>query len=339
METKMARNIVTKKKGPILVTGAAGFIGMHVCEALLARGERVVGFDALTPYNDPALKKRRLGLLSRHTRFSFFKGSISKGDAFALHVQKTKPRAIIHLAAQAGVRHSLKDPQSYVDSNVTGSLAVFEAARAGNIPVVYASSSSVYGEREGVFKETDRTDSPVSLYAATKKSTENIASAYANLYGLSLIGLRFFTVYGPWMRTDLAIYKFARLLALGKEVPLYAEGKGERSYTHVSLITDGILSALDRITPGHVVYNLGSEQTFKTRAMLQMLAHELHVKPKVKLLPHQNGDVMYTRASGQKAKRALGVASRVPLRKGLNEFAQWFRDNQKFLLSLHDMHS
>lgn len=333
----MERKPLTKQ--PIIVTGAAGFIGMHVCEALLIRGERVIGFDALTPYNDPRLKKKRLALLAAHPRFSFTKGTLSKGNVFKTLVRKEKPRAIIHLAAQAGVRYSQENPQSYIDSNVTGSLAVFEAARLYTTPVVYASSSSVYGEREGVFKETDSVESQVSLYAATKRTTELLAATYTSLYAIPMTGLRFFTVYGPWMRTDLAVFKFARLLLQGKTIPLFAKGRGKRSYTHISLVVEGTLRALDRQKKGHAIYNLGSERTYTTGQMLELLAQKLGVLPHTKLLPHQRGDVMYTRASGAKAKKELGVTTRVSLERGLDEFAQWFRANEKFLLSLRDMHT
>lgn len=338
MEKEMARNSV-KKQHPIIVTGAAGFIGMHVCNALLARGDRVIGFDALTAYNDPMLKKKRLSLLAKHKNFSFVKGTISKGTVFFHLIKKEKPRAIIHLAAQAGVRYSQENPQSYIDANITGSLAVFEAARLYTTPVVYASSSSVYGEREGIFKESDITESPVSLYAATKRATELLAATYVSLYNIPITGLRFFTVYGPWMRTDLAIYKFARLLSLKKPIPLFAEGKGKRSYTHISLVVEGTLRAVDRIQAGHTIYNLGSERTYTTNEMLEMLAERLGVEAKVNKLASQRGDVMYTRASGVKAKRELGVTTRVSLAEGLREFASWFRENEKFLLSLKDMHS
>ncbi|OGC88935.1 hypothetical protein A2419_01060 [Candidatus Adlerbacteria bacterium RIFOXYC1_FULL_48_26] len=336
----MARNTVKKQnKKPILVTGAAGFIGMYVCEALLARGEKVIGFDAVTPYNDPKLKTKRLARLKEYKNFSFKKGRLESKKTIAGIVAKEKPRAIIHLAAQAGVRYSHEDPQSYIDSNVMGSLNVFEAARLYKTPVVYASSSSVYGEREGIFRESDKAESPASLYAATKKTTEIIAATYNSLYGIPMTGLRFFTVYGPWMRTDLAMYKFARLLLLGKKIPLFANGKGRRSYTHISLVADGAIAAMDTLTSGHTVYNLGDERTFETTAMLDMLSKALGVVPNVQMLPHQKGDVMLTRASGAKAKKELGVVARVPLAQGIEEFAAWFKENKKFLLSLSDMHN
>lgn len=338
MENTMAKHTI-KKSGPIIVTGSAGFIGMHVCEALLKCGERVVGFDAMTPYNDPAFKKKRLAALKKYARFSFVKGRLEEGTTLERLVARTHPRAIIHLAAQAGVRYSQENPRSYIDANVMGSLAVFEAARIYTTPVIYASSSSIYGDRSGVFKETDRTDEQASLYAATKKSTENIASAYSSLYTIPMIGLRFFTVYGPWMRTDLAMFLFARRLLLRQTIPLFARGKGKRSYTHISLVVDGVLRALDRIKPGHTVYNLGDERTFETNTMLALLSVALGVEARVRMLPPQKGDVMVTRASGAKAKRELGVSARIPLEKGVKEFADWFKENKKFLLSLHDMHS
>ena len=340
MGKAMATNTIKNKhRAPIIVTGAAGFIGMHVCKKLLERGDTVIGFDAMTSYNDPALKKKRLQLLAPYKQFSFVKGSLSKGNSFLELVKKEKPRAIIHLAAQAGVRYSQENPQSYIDSNVSGSMAVFEAARVLGTPIIYASSSSVYGERGGVFRESDQTDSQASLYAATKKSTEIIAENYYNLYGTPMVGLRFFTVYGPWMRTDLALFKFARLLLLGKTIPLYAEGKGKRSYTHISLVVDGIIAALDSHKEGHTIYNLGDERTFETKKMLELLSKALGVTPKMHILPPQKGDVMLTRASGAKAKRELGVSATIPFTEGVKEFAAWFRENQKFLLSLSDMHS
>lgn len=336
----MAKNSVkTKNKSPIIVTGAAGFIGFHVSQKLLERGDKIIGFDALTPYNDPALKKKRLQLLAAYKNFSFIKGSLSKGDAFLQLVKKEQPKAIIHLAAQAGVRYSQENPQSYIDSNITGSMTVFETAHVFGTPIVYASSSSIYGERGGVFKETDRTDSQASLYAATKKSVEVIAENYHNMYDTPMVGLRFFTVYGPWMRTDLAMFKFARLLLLGKTIPLYAEGKGKRSYTHISFVVDGIIASLDALKEGHTIYNLGDERTFETTKMLGLLSKALGVVPATKLLPHQKGDVMMTRASGAKAKRELRVTARVPLAEGIKEFAAWFTQNKKFLLSLDDTHS
>lgn len=328
---------------PILLTGAAGFIGYHVAEALLARGEQVIGFDALTPYNDPALKRKRLSLLRKHRNFTFVEGSLSKHEEFFSIVEKKHPRAILHLAAQAGVRYSLLSPQSYVEANVLGSTNVFEAARRSDLPVVFASSSSVYGERGGSFKETDRTDAPASLYAATKKSTEVIASTYQALYKVPSIGLRYFTVYGPWIRTDLALFTFARLLLAHNTVPLFAEGKTKRSFTHVSFVVEGTLAALDRILKenvAHEIYNLGDERSIKTRDVLYLLADALGVTPQVLLMPAQKGDVLVTKASTAKARRALKLTKKpMPVERGIKEFAQWFLKNKTFLLKLSDMHS
>ena len=330
------------KKGaqmkPVLVTGAAGFIGLHVCEALLLRGETVVGFDAMTSYNDPKLKAKRLEILKKHKKFIFVKGTIAKGSAFADVVSRYEPRIIVHLAGQAGVRYSLVAPQSYIEANVLGSTNVFESARVAGIPIVYASSSSIYGNREGTFKETDRTDNPVSLYAATKKSLEVIAYTYHSLYGVPSIGLRFFTVYGPWIRTDLAFFTFTRLLSLGLTIPLFAEGKGSRSFTHISYVVDGVLSSIDRIKEGAEIYNLGDERSVNTKVFLTMLAKELGVEAQILLMPPQQGDVMKTRASSTKAKKELKVSPKVSLEDGVKEFVEWFTENKKFLLSLRDMH-
>lgn len=327
-----------QKKQPILVTGAVGFIGLHVCEALLKRGETVIGFDAITTYNDPKLKKKRLEILQKYKNFIFVKGDIAKAPAFFATVSQYEPRIIVHLAGQAGVRYSLVAPQSYIEANVLGSTNVFESARVAGIPVVYASSSSIYGNRGGTFKETDRTDNPVSLYAATKKSLEVIASTYHALYGVPSIGLRFFTVYGPWIRTDLAFFTFTRLLSLGLTIPLFAEGKGYRSYTHISYVVDGVLSAIDRIKEGAEIYNLGDERSVNTKVFLHMLAKELGVEPQILLMPPQQGDVMKTRASSAKAKKELKVSPKVSLEEGVKEFVKWFTENRTFLLSLKDMH-
>lgn len=336
MEKTMARKSIKTKK-PLLVTGAAGFIGYHVCEALLKRGEVVVGFDALTPYNDPRLKKKRLEILGAYPAFSFVKGTVDDTKRFSALVKKLQPRAIVHLAAQAGVRYSIQFPQSYVDTNIRGFINVFEAVKDIRTPIVYASSSSVYGERGGIFRETDRTDTPISIYAATKKSDELIAEVYSAMYGIPVIGLRFFTVYGTWMRTDLAIFKFARLLAAGKEIPLFAKGTGKRSYAHISVVVEGTLAALDRIKQGHRVYNLGDERTYETSYMLSVLAKELGIEPKVKMMPSQRGDVPLTRASTARARKELGLKVSVPLEKGLKEFAKWFLENKTFVMGLKDM--
>jgi UDP-glucuronate 4-epimerase len=328
-------------KGPIFLTGAAGFIGFHMAEALLARGETVVGFDALTPYNDPALKRRRLALLKKHKNFTFKKGDLNDFPALYALVGAVHPKAIIHLAAQAGVRYSILSPQSYVEANVLGTTNLFEAAHAYRVPVVYASSSSIYGERGGSFKEKDRTDSPASIYAATKKSAEVIAATYANLYGVPSIGLRYFTVYGPWIRTDLAMFKFARLLLMGNTVPLFAEGKAKRSFTHVSYVVEGTLKALALLLKeprGHRVYNLGDEHSVPTRDMLYALAEALAVTPHILLMPPQPGDVLITKASSAKARRDLKLRPAMPLSEGVKEFAAWFRKHRAFLMKLEDMH-
>lgn len=330
------------QKQPILLTGAAGFIGFHMAEALLRDGWRVVGFDAMTPYNDPALKKKRLVLLKPHKNFTFVKGDLNDHAVFTALVAEVKPAAIVHLAAQAGVRYSILSPQSYVEANVLGTTNVFEAAHACGVPVVYASSSSIYGERGGTFKEGDRTDTPASIYAATKKSTEVIAATYANLYGVPSIGLRYFTVYGPWIRTDLAMFKFARLLCMGNTVPLFAEGKAKRSFTHISYVVEGTIKALDLLLKkprGHRIYNLGDERSIPTRQMLYGLAEALGVKPHILLMPPQPGDVLITKASSAKARRDLGLRAAMPLAQGVKEFAAWFRENKTFLLKLSDMHT
>jgi UDP-glucuronate 4-epimerase len=335
-KTMDTKSLKKQKTQPILVTGAAGFIGYHVCNALLARGDTVVGFDNLNDYNDPRLKKKRLELLGTSKKFSFVKGSVEDTKAIMQLVKNINPRAIVHLAGEAGVRHSMQFPQSYVASNIIGTVNIFEAAKEKRIPVVYASSSSIYGERGGIFKESDRTDVPLSVYGATKKSDEVIAEVYALQYKLPIIGLRFFTVYGPWMRTDLAVFKFARLLARGASIPLYAHGKGKRSYAHVSVVVEGILASLRKIKPGHKVYNLGDERTYETKYMLALLAKELGIKPRIQLLPPQMGDVMFTRASTELARRELGVTARVPLEEGIKDFAAWFLEHKAFALRMKD---
>ncbi len=238
----------------VLVTGAAGFIGFHVARALLARGERVVGLDNLNEYYDVRLKEARLAQLQAEARFRFLRASVADRAALAALVEAEPGiTRIVHLAAQAGVRHSLVDPYAYVEANVMGQVAVLEAARRlkGLTHLVYASSSSVYGGNQRMpFAETDRVDTPLSLYAATKRAAELASHAYAHLYALPQTGLRFFTVYGPWGRPDMAYYAFARAIAAGEPITLYDGGRLRRDFTYVDDVVAGVLGCLDRPPPG-----------------------------------------------------------------------------------------
>src|SRR6516225_710087 len=255
----------------ILVTGAAGFIGFHVAQALLERGDRVLGIDNLNEYYDVRLKEARLAELRRFTNFSFAKLDVADRDGIFAMVERHKNlRSIIHLAAQAGVRYSLENPYAYVASNVAGTLVMLEAARRIDklTAFTYASSSSVYGgNRKQPFSVEDRVDQPVSLYAATKRSCELIAHTYAHLYGLPATGLRFFTVYGPWGRPDMAAYLFTRAILAGEPIQVFNGGNMERDFTYIDAIVAGVLAALDRPPPTgggeplpHRLYNLGNHR-------------------------------------------------------------------------------
>jgi UDP-glucuronate 4-epimerase len=320
----------------ILVTGAAGFIGYHVCTALLDRGERIVGIDNLSDYYDPSLKQARLDRLTGRNGFSFHKIDVADREAmFALFENERDLDRVVHLAAQAGVRHSLKDPYVYVDANVMGQLTVLEACRrvADLQHLVYASSSSVYGGNTQLpFSVEDRVDDPVSLYAATKRAGELIAQCYAHLYGIPLTGLRFFTVYGPWGRPDMSYYLFTRAIFEGEPIRVFNHGDMRRDFTYIDDIVAGTVAALDRPPggdggePRHRLYNLGnhrSEDLMHFIAVLERACGREAVKVFEDLQP---GDVKETYADIEASRRDLGFEPRTTIDEGLPRFVRWYRE-------------
>jgi UDP-glucuronate 4-epimerase len=317
----------------ILVTGAAGFIGFHVAKALLARGEQVLGIDNLNTYYDPALKKARLERLSGHKAFAFRKCDIAMPDQI-LPLAEEWPAItrIVHLAAQAGVRYSLENPFAYVQANVMGQVTMLELARrlTSLEHFVYASSSSVYGANTKVpFTIGDDVSAPQSLYAATKRSDELIASTYAHLYGIPCTGLRFFTVYGPWGRPDMAYYAFTRAIMRGEPIRIFNRGEMWRDFTYIDDIVRGALRALDRPatgTPPAALYNLGNNRPEKLMDFVAALEKRIGCKAKIKLEPMQPGDVPSTFADIEASRRDLGFEPITPIETGLEYFVDWYRD-------------
>jgi len=315
----------------ILVTGAAGFIGFHVARMFLDRGERVVGIDNLNDYYDVSLKEARLARLREYHNFSFAKLDVADRDQiFDLVESHPDLRDVIHLAAQAGVRYSLQDPFCYIDANVMGTLVVLEAVRRvrGLRGMVYASSSSVYGANtKQPFSVGDPVDHPVSLYGATKRSCELIAESYTRLYGLPITGLRFFTVYGPWGRPDMAAYLFTRAILAGEPIQVFNEGRMARDFTYIDDIVAGIGAAADRPAAigEHRIYNLGNhrpEQLLDFIGVLERLLGRTAIK---RLLPMQLGDVPASYADIETARRDLGFEPRVTIETGLAAFVEWYR--------------
>ncbi|MGG5821768.1 NAD-dependent epimerase/dehydratase family protein [Falsiroseomonas sp. HW251] len=321
--------------GAVLVTGAAGFIGAHLCRALLARGERVIGLDNLNPYYDPALKQARLAAMTGDAApgaFAFHTLDLADHEAvLALAASEPAIDRVVHLGAQAGVRWSLEKPFAYTAANVTGELAILEAVRRseGRIAhLVHASTSSVYGSRtEGPFREIDRTDRPASLYAATKAAGELMGTAYASLYDMALTGLRFFTVYGPWGRPDMAYWLFTQAMLEGRPIRLFNQGRMKRDFTYVDDIVAGILAVLDNpAAPGqHRIYNLGNSRPEELLDFVAMLEELLGVTARRELLPMQAGDVPATYADVSAMKRDFGWEPTTDLRTGLTRFVAWWR--------------
>ncbi len=316
---------------PVIVTGAAGFIGMHVAERLLERGETVIGVDNFNAYYDPALKAARAARLDGRDGFTMVRLDIAEHEALLELVKSSGAKRVVHLAAQAGVRYSIDNPFAYERSNLAGHLAVLEACRHSGVEhLVYASSSSVYGDRpiDGAgFKETDPADKPVSLYAATKRSCEMISQSYAALYGFPQSGLRFFTVYGPWGRPDMAYYGFTQKILAGEPIEVYGEGKMARDFTYIDDIVDGIIGVLDNppAQGGHEVYNIGDNDPVGLMDMISTLEAALGVEAKKIMQPMQPGDVTATFANIDKLHALTGYKPRVKLADGLAKFVEWRR--------------
>ncbi|MGE0737048.1 MAG: NAD-dependent epimerase/dehydratase family protein [Alphaproteobacteria bacterium] len=319
----------------ILLTGCAGFIGMHVAQALLARGETVVGVDNLNDYYSVALKRDRLARLAADKRFAFHQIDVADRPALervlAAHPEIDR---IVHLAAQAGVRYSLTHPETYIRANIEGQFALLEAARArpGLRHVVYASSSSVYGGNTKLpFSVEDRTDHPVSLYAATKKSCEVISHCYADLFRIPLTGLRFFTVYGPWGRPDMSAYLFTDAILKGEPIHVFNHGRMRRDFTYIDDIVAGVLGALDRPPPKdgpgapHRLYNLGNHRSEALMDFIATIERAIGRKATIKFEPMQPGDVPETYADIESSQRDLGFQPTTSIAVGIPKFVEWFR--------------
>lgn len=315
------------------VTGGAGFIGSHLCERLVSRGYDVVAIDNFDPFYDPALKRANLAALADDPRFRLVEVDIRDPEGLAAAVVGagvTSADVIVHLAARAGVRPSLEQPVEYSRTNLDGTTAVLELARrVGCRRFVFGSSSSVYGNNPKVpFAETDPVDHPISPYAATKRGGELICHTYHHLHGFSIVCLRFFTVYGPRQRPDLAIHKFARLMSEGRPVPLFGDGTMERDYTYIDDILQGVVAAVEltsRSDPIFEIVNLGESRTTTTADLIHLIARELGVEPVIDRLPEQPGDVRRTFADITRARKLLGYDPRVPVEEGLPRFVDWFR--------------
>jgi UDP-glucuronate 4-epimerase len=324
----------------VLVTGAAGFIGAHVAKALLARGERVVGIDNLNQYYAVSLKTARLQqLVGSHHDFAFHPADFADASALAKATACESIDRIVHLGAQAGVRYSIENPRAYAHSNLVGQLELLELARTlGVRHLVYASSSSVYGDTAALpFDAEARADAPVSFYAATKRSNELMAESYAHLYRVPLTGLRFFTVYGPWGRPDMALWRFVERIFAGLPLPIYNHGKMQRDFTFIDDIVAGVLAALDRPPaddgapkPGgslspHALYNLGNDSPEELGRLVALIGDACGRTPVLDYLPMQAGDVTATWADIAPARRDLGYDPATPLSAGVPAFVDWYR--------------
>lgn len=316
---------------PIIVTGAAGFIGHAVAHRLLARGEKVIGVDIVNDYYDPALKEARLATFEGHERFTFNRLDIADAAAMAQLVRDHGVRRVVHLAAQAGVRYSIENPFAYERSNLAGHLSVMEACR--HAPdfehLVYASSSSVYGDKPmggAGFTEDEPAMSPVSLYAATKRACELMSQSYASLYGFPQTGLRFFTVYGPWGRPDMAYFSFTQRILKGESIEVFGNGRMARDFTYIDDIVDGIIGALDNppATGEHRVLNIGDSHPVGLMDMIETLEKAIGRDAVKVMRPMQPGDVTATYADVSKVHALTGYKPKVMLAEGLQRFADWY---------------
>ena len=323
---------------PVLVTGAAGFIGSHVSHVLLERGETVIGVDNLNDYYDVSLKQARLARLQARPGFRFVHADIAEAEAMQMAVEGQGVDRIVHLAAQAGVRYSLTNPYAYIRANVLGHTVILELAR--HLPnfrhMVYASSSSVYGGNTKLpFAVEDRVDQPISLYAATKKADELISHSYAHLFRIPLTGLRFFTVYGPWGRPDMAMFLFTKAIMTGQPIQLFNGGDMRRDFTYIDDIVAGIVGALDRPpaddgkTPPVKLYNIGASRSEHLSRVVELIEKEVGLPAKKELLPMQPGDVPASYADVSALERDVGYRQSTPIDVGVPRFVQWYRDYYK----------
>ena len=310
----------------ILVTGCAGFIGMHLCKSLLKDGSDVFGIDNVNDYYDPLLKKERLKQLDVYNNFKFSKIDISKRQDVDSAFNDFKPDKVVNLAAQAGVRYSLKNPHAYIESNVNGFMNILEGCRHHNVEgLIYASSSSVYGGNKDIpFSEDHSTDNPISIYASTKKANELMAHTYSYLYGLRTTGLRFFTVYGPWGRPDMAMYIFAKKISNNLKISVFNHGKMIRDFTYIDDIINGIKSALKK-NYSFEIFNLGNNRCEDLMKMINIIEDNLGINAKMDLVDIQPGDVKTTFADISHSQEKLGYNPETPITKGIPKFLEWYR--------------
>ncbi|MGH8251512.1 MAG: NAD-dependent epimerase [Steroidobacteraceae bacterium] len=327
----------------VLVTGAAGFIGYHVAERLLARGDEVTGLDNLNPYYDPSLKQARLARLSAHGHFTFEKIDLADRPSMDALFSRAGFQRVVHLGAQAGVRYSVENPHAYADSNLTGTLHVLEGCRHNRVEhLVFASTSSVYGANTKMpFSVHQNTDHPLSFYAATKKANEAMAHSYASLYGLPVTGLRFFTVYGPWGRPDMALFLFTRNILAGRPIEVFNYGRHRRDFTYVDDIAGGVTAALDHVASPNAgwdgdapdpassrapyrLYNIGNNRPVELAHYIEVLENCLGRKADQKLLPLQAGDVPDTWADAAELVQDVGYRPSTPVAEGVARFVEWY---------------
>lgn len=311
----------------ILITGAAGFIGFHLARTLKERGESVVGLDNFNDYYDPRLKRARAQILES-VGIPVLEADICDFLTVEEIIKKYSITHFVNLAAQAGVRYSLINPQAYIKSNIEGFVQILELSRRHNLKLTYASSSSVYGLNTKVpFMEEDRTDHQASLYGVTKKTNELMASTYHHLYGISAIGLRFFTVYGPWGRPDMAYYSFAEAIMHDKPIPVFNEGRMQRDFTYVDDIVAGVIAAID-IEHGCDIYNLGNHHPEELLTLIRLLEEGLGKRAQLDFKPMQPGDVYVTYADITHSQKRLGFFPTTPLSEGIPRFLDWFSKHQ-----------
>jgi UDP-glucuronate 4-epimerase len=311
----------------ILVTGGAGFIGSHVVERLAARGDEVVILDDFNSYYSPAVKRQNLTALAGHPSVHLVHGDVAEEADVARAFARWRINAVVHLAARAGVRPSLRDPALYERVNVGGTLQLLEHSRRARVErFIFASSSSVYGVSTPVpFSESDPADRAISPYAATKRAAEILCHTYHHLYGLPVTCLRLFTVYGPRQRPDLAIHAFARSICAGEAIRVFGDGTSARDYTYISDIVEGVLAALDRSQPfGYEIFNLGNANPVPLHTLIRLLATSLGLEALIEYAPNQSGDVQITYADIGKAQRSLGYRPRVPIEEGIDRFCAWY---------------
>lgn len=333
-------------QGPVLVTGSAGFIGFHTAQRLLARGETVIGVDNLNSYYDPALKQARLDRLLPHPGYIHHTLDLADREGMAALFAKHAPRRIVHLGAQAGIRYSVENPETYIDSNVVGFLTVLEGARATRAEhLVFASTSSVFGANAALpFSVQQGVAHPLNVYSATKIANEAMAHAYAYIFGIPSTGLRFFTVYGPWGRPDMALFKFTRSILEGRPIDVYGAGAMERDFTYVDDIVDGVIAALDAppakdpdwkaetpspatsgVAPWRVL-NLGAGRREPLSRYIEVLEQTLDRKAVLNIMPTQDGEMTRTEADVDETRALLGYAPSTPIDVGVKRFVDWYRD-------------